>query len=90
MDVILKDELRQARKVYPCDACATWHGAGMSTNDCASAEELLILQAAEADRWKILRGQTYRYVRGVWEGHMATWRERPGMGALVRRHELYE
>lgn len=87
--VTFTDELRQARKSYPCDASQHWLDCGVPDDEC-SPDQLLVLQAARADGWKILRGQTYRYARGIFEGHMATYRARPGMESLCHDHGLYD
>lgn len=90
MDTILKDEIRTARKTYPCDAYGWWHRSGFGPQDCETDEQRLILEAAEVDKGKILAGQQYRYMRGVFEGRMVTWRERVGMGNVCRDLGLYE
>lgn len=89
MDVVLKDEIRSARKHYVCDAYSWWVRCNMSENDLLTDDQKLILQASEADKGKILPGQTYRYVRGVFDGKMVTWRARLGMDNLNRDIGLY-
>ena len=90
MDTVLKDEVRTARKQYKCDAYAWWNSCNMSLNDCETPEQRLVVEACEADKGKILPGQTYRYQRGLFEGHMVTWRERVGMADVCRALGLYE
>jgi len=89
MDVILKDEIRVARKHYTCDAYRHWNNCGMGQNDCVADDQRLIVQAAEADKGKILPGQEYRYARGVFEGRMVTWRARVGMEDVCKELGLY-
>jgi hypothetical protein len=89
MDIVLKDEVRHAKKVYMCDAYAWWNQCGMNLDDCVNEEQKLIVQASESDHGKILVGQLYRYQRGVFEGRMVTWRERFGMGNVCRNLGLY-
>ena len=86
---VLKHELRTARKHYRCDATQWFHDCGMGRNDL-TAEQLLMLDAAEADKGRILPGQAYYYTRGVHEGAMFTWRARPGMDRICRDHGLYD
>ena len=86
---ILKDEERTARKHYKCDAFARFHNCGMRRDELAPDQQLM-LDAAEADKGRILPGQRYRYARGLHEGSMFTWRERIGMGSICRAHGLYE
>ena len=83
MDRVLKDELVQARKHYPCDACYHWLQSSYGLNDCTTSEQRLIVEAAEADKWKILPGQKYRKVTGIWEGKLTTYRARPGMQSVI-------
>ena len=54
MSAIFKDEFRNARKHYKCDATELFHCAGMWPHDL-NADEKLILEAAEANKGKILR-----------------------------------
>ena len=89
MSVILKDEFRNARKHYKCDATELFHCAGIGPQGL-NADEKLILDAADADRGKILPGQRYRYVRGIHEGRMFTFRARCGMDSICIDHELYD
>jgi len=86
---ILKDELRTARKHYKCDATAWFHDCGMGRHDLTPDQQLL-LDAAEADKGRILPGQAYHYQRGLYEGRMYTWRAKPGMQSVCRAHELFD
>lgn len=86
---ILKDELRTARKHYKCDAFAWFHSCGMRRDELTPDQQLM-LDAAEADKGRILPGQAYHYRRGVYEGSMFTWRARPGMDAVCVDHGLYD
>lgn len=90
MDVILKNEVRHARKHYICDAYLWWIRCNMSENDCVTNDQRLILSASVADKGKILPSQAYRYVRGINDGRMVTWRGRVGMDNLCREIGLYE
>jgi hypothetical protein len=85
MDRVLTDELVQARKHYPCDACYHWLQSSCGLNDCTTSEQRLIVEAAEADKWKILPGQKYRKVTGIWEGQLTTYRARPGMQSVIEQ-----
>ena len=87
--VILKDEQRAARKHYKCDAYLWWNSCGGDIREL-TPDQLLIVQAAEADRGRILPGQRYVYRRGVHEGSMFTWRARIGMDNVCRDLGLYE
>ncbi len=88
---VLFDQIVMARKVYKCDASETWHNNSMSSIDCKTDDERLILDAAEADGWRILRGQKYRCVRGFDDdNNRFTSRARPGMDSLCQSHDLYD
>lgn len=86
---ILKDEQRHARKHYKCDAFALFHNCGMRSDELTPDQQLL-LDAAEADKGRILPGQAYHYRRGVHEGRMFTWRARLGLEAVCVAHNLYD
>jgi hypothetical protein len=88
MDRVLTDELVQARKHYPCDASHWWLQSGYRLDDCETSEQRLIVEAAEADKWKILPGQKYRKVTGIWEGQLTTYRARPGMQTVIQQLDL--
>jgi hypothetical protein len=90
MDRVLSDRIVKAMKNYPCDACAAWDRANMSAHDCVTVEHQMFLSAAEADKWRILCGQSYRKVMGIHEGEFCTFRARVGMDALCRHFGLYE
>ena len=85
MDRVLNSGLLTAGKHYPCDACAIWNRAGMSLNDCITKEQQLIVEAAEADRFRILPGQKYQKVVGIFEGQFTTYRARPGMNTVIEQ-----
>ena len=90
MDRVLSDRIVKAMKPYPCDASAVWNNASMSANDCVTVEHQMFLSAAEADNWRILRGQSYRKVMGIYEGEFCTFRARVGMDALCQYFGLYD
>lgn len=89
MDRVLTDKIVLARKHYKCDACEEWNRAGYTLRDCATNEQRLIVQAAEADRWRILPGQRYRKVVGIFERDLCTYRARPGMDTVCRELGLW-
>lgn len=90
MDRVLSDELVQARKNYACDACYWWDRAGYGLDDCETSEQRLIVEAAQADKWRILPGQTYRKIKGIFEGSLTTYRARPGMQSVIEQLKLCE
>ena len=88
MDRVLTDKLVQARKHYDCDACYWWGRSGYGLDDCETSEQRLIVEAAQADKWRILPGQKYRRIKGVFEGALTTYRARPGMQSVIEELKL--
>ena len=62
--LVLKDEVRTARKFYDCDASEMWRSYG-PPREAVTADERLVLEGVEADKWKIRPGQRYRC---AWHG----------------------
>ncbi len=77
-----------ARKSYLCDACDAFRLSGIS-DDELSPDDLLIVQAARADKWRILPHR--QYVKRIYkdDGLLQTYRARPDMDWLVDRLELF-
>jgi len=90
MERILSEKIVTAKKVYLCDASAQWGRAGYTISDCETADQRLHVEAAEADGWKILPGQAYRKVVGIYEGELYTYRARPGMDAVCYALDLFD
>lgn len=61
------DKIVTAKKHYRCDASEQWNCAGYSLAECETGEQQLV-EAAEADKWRILPGQAYRKVTGIHDG----------------------
>lgn len=87
--LILKDEIRTARKLYDCDASAAWINYG-PPRDELPPDDRLVLEGVEADKWKIRPGQRYRCVVFRDGRELVTQRTRLDMDALCHRHELYD
>ena len=85
----LKDTTQCASKRYPCDACAAWHRSGYGKED-VSADDWLIIEGAQADKWNIRRGEQYRRLVYKDGGEFVTYRARIDMDALAMRLELFE
>lgn len=90
MDRILSDKLCVARKTYRCDASDQWRRSGYSTSDCETKDQALLVEAAEADKWKILPGQVYRKVVGIYEGDFCVYRARPGMDSVAYELDMWD
>lgn len=90
MERIFTDKIVSAKKHYACNASEHWLRAGYTTAYCDTDEQRLIVEAAEADKWKILPGQAYRKVTGVYEGNLCTYRARPGMDSVCYELGLFD
>ncbi|TVO75106.1 hypothetical protein [Sedimenticola selenatireducens] len=78
-----------AKKAYRCDACEWINNVPIDECDLADDERHAI-SAAKADRYKILKGQKYIKVRGIWEGTWQTFRARIDINNICQRHDIYE
>ena len=79
----IRDEIVKARKHYFCDACALFQDASIPDTDL-TPDELLIVQAARADNWKIKPGDKYRVAICVDDG-ISTFRARLDMNSIIPR-----
>ena len=89
MSNILRDTIQTARKHYPCDACDHFARIGCGQRD-VSADDWLIVQAAEADKWKITPGTRYRKAVYREGGDLVTYRARLDMDAVCQRNDLFD
>lgn len=87
---VFTDKIVTAKKHYRCDASEQWNRAGYTPNDCETDDQRLMVEAAEADKWRILPGQAYRKVTGIHEGNFFTYRARPGMDAVCHALDMWE
>ncbi|HBO9011719.1 TPA: hypothetical protein L5D31_002139 [Pseudomonas aeruginosa] len=86
--LLLRDELRTARKHYQCDAYYWFDHAGFGRQD-VDADDWLIVEAVRSDRGKILPGTKYIYQVSVDGGEFWIFRARPEMDAICRKYDLY-
>lgn len=82
MEHVFSDKSVTARKHYRCDASEQWLRSGYTVVDCETDCQVLFVDAAEADKWRILPGQAYRKIVGIQDGEFYTYRARPGMHAV--------
>jgi len=85
----LKDTTQIASKDCACDACAAWHRSGYGQSD-VSADDWLIIEGAQADKWKIRKGEQYRKIVYKDGGEFVTYRARIDMDALCLRLKLFD
>jgi hypothetical protein len=86
---ILSDTIQVARKHYPCDACAAWLNSGYGERD-VTPDEWLVIQGAEAAKWKITPGSKYRRMRIVEDGEMQTVRNRLDVEQVCYVHGFFD
>jgi hypothetical protein len=89
MDTLLSEKIVTARNNYACDACYWWLQSGLTADDLHSDDQRLILEAAEADKWMILKGQQYLRQTGVQDCQMTTYRARIGMNSVCTELDLF-
>ena len=87
---ILSDKIVTAKKTHRCNACETWVDFGASLTDCATNDQRLVVEAAIADKLRILPGQQYRKVVGIGDEGFFTYKARPGMDSVCRALGLYD
>lgn len=90
MERVLSDKIVTARKHYLCNASEQWWRSGYSIDDCDTSDQKQIVEAAKADKWKILPGQKYRKVTGIHEGELCTYRARCGMDSVCLELGLFD
>lgn len=84
MERVFTDRIVQSKKHYRCDASEQWWRSGYTIADCETSDQRLIVEAAEADKWRILPGQEYRKIIGTHDGDFCTYRARPGMYSVCK------
>lgn len=87
--MILTDEERMARKFYDCDASEHWRTYSVPPSTLSPCDRL-ILDGAQADKWKIRPGQRYRYVAFTEGRQLGVYRARLDMDSLCQRHCMYD
>ena len=90
MERVFTDKIVTAKKHYRCDASEQWLRAGYTVAECETAEQRLMVEAAEADKWRILPGQAYRKVTGIQDGELCTYRARPDMDAVCADLDMWD
>ena len=86
---VINGRILQAKKGYPCDACAVWDNMGMALEDCQTDEQREIVKDAQADGWRILPGHLYLKTVYVEDGVVRTYRARPGMDSVCCDLDLF-
>ena len=90
MTHVVSDKIVCARKPHRCHASDWWDNLGMALTDCQTDDQRQIVQAAQADKWRILPGQSYRKIVYVEDGAVRTYRARVGMDSVCRELDLFD
>lgn len=85
---VLSSTIQTARKHYPCDACHTFLQSNYGRDD-VSAEDWLVIEGAQADRWKITPGSKYRKMVLKDGDDILTVRHRLDVESVCERHDLF-
>ncbi len=78
-----------ARKDYPCQAAHWIDNAGYTEGDY-EPEDWAVIEKAEAEGWKILKGTQYTKTEGKWEGEFDVYRARLDLDAICNKYEIYQ
>lgn len=89
-DYTFSSKLVTAKKHYVCQASEQWNRAGYTIDDCETSDQRLMVEAAIADKWRILPGQKYVKMVGIWDGKFGVYRARPGMHAVCDELEMWD
>ena len=85
---LIKDEIRTARKSYPCGAYH-WINWSCYGEPDFEPEDWATIKAAEADGFKIKSGMQYLYQASVDGDGWAEFRARLDMHEICRKYDLY-
>lgn len=88
MSELIRESTPVARHHYPCQA-SHWINQASLPDSEFEPDELLLLSAAKADRYKIRPGQKYVYQVQRVDGLIETFRARLDMHNICLKYELY-
>lgn len=78
-----------SRTAYPCDACQAFLRSNYGRND-VTADDWLVIEGAQADRWKITPNSKYRKLTIKDGTDILTVRNRLDVEAVCQRHDLFD
>ena len=78
-----------ARKDYYCNA-SDWICNSFLCDEDYDPEDLVTIEKAREENWKILKGTKYVKVIGKWNGEFQTFRGRPELDAICHKYDLYQ
>lgn len=85
---LMKDEIRTARKSYPCDAYH-WINKSCYGESDFDPEDWATIKAADVDGFKIKPGMQYLYQTSVDGDGWGQFRARLDMHEICRKYDLY-
>jgi len=88
MSELIRESKPVARKHYPCEASHWICQASLADNEY-EPDDLLLIEAARADKWKILPCSKYIYQVSRVDGELQVFRARQDMHNLCLKYELY-
>ena len=86
---VLSNTIQTARKHYSCDACQVFLRSNYGRDD-VSADDWLVIEGAQADRWKITPGSKYRKMVLKDGDDILTVRNRLDVESVCKRHDLFD
>ena len=92
----LESRIKKARKDHVCDACS-WLLDRVNANaedivldlDCTD-EEKAALERAEANGWKVKKGDKYWYWKGVFDGQISESHSIPEIHEICIKYDIYD
>lgn len=85
---LLRDEIRVARKAYPCGACY-WFGRSNYGQQDVEPDDWATVEAVRAEGCQILPGMQHIYQASVDGDGWSEFRARQDMNAICHKYDLY-
>lgn len=86
---LCNERTHKARKDYQCDAMH-WIIELDIEEIGIEPEELAAIQKAKDEKCRILRGQTYVKVTGIFDGEWSVFRARPEIDDICKKYKVYD
>lgn len=85
---LLRNEIRKARKAYPCGAYY-WFDRSCCGQQDLEPKDWAVVEAVQAEGCQILPGMPHIYQTSVDGGGFGEFRARQDMHAICRKYDLY-
>jgi len=85
---ILIEQIRKANKEHRCDACYWWDRSNYGEQD-VTPDEWKVIESAQQDGWKIVKGQKYLFQSFVYDGMIQTFKGRLDIDEICKKYDLY-